>query len=116
MNSQTSSSRADLELVEVVLREVLMGDFKQEAKADATSLDHMLVHIVNMQEALSTSPENYANVAKRLGDFANSTIRMASRNPEAASKLTRLSQALGTASTRLTESASATEMGSDPIS
>jgi hypothetical protein len=104
MNSQTLSSRADLEFAEAALREVLVSEFKQEAKADAESLDRMLVHIVNMHEAISTSPERHANVAKRLGDFAVTTNRMAGRNPVAASKLTRLSQALGTASLRLSES------------
>ena len=101
MNSQTMSSRADLEFAEAALREVLIGEFKQDASADARSLDRMLVHIVNMHEAISTSPERHANVAKRLGDFAITTTRMASRNPDVASKLTRLSQALGAASSRL---------------
>jgi hypothetical protein len=78
-----------------------MGEFKRDATADATSLDRMLVHIVNMHEALSTSPERHANVAKRLGDFALVTTRMASRNPQAAPKLTRLSWALGAASLRM---------------
>ena len=105
MNSQTLSSRADLEFAEAALRDVLISEFKQEAKADAESLDRMLVHIVNMHEAISNSPERHANVAKRLGDFAVTTNRMAGRNPVAASKLTRLSQALGNASMRLSESA-----------
>jgi hypothetical protein len=106
MNSQTLSSRADLEFAEATLREVLISEFKQEAKADAESLDRMLVHIVNMHEAISNSPERHANVAKRLGDFAVTTNRMAGRHPDAAPKLTRLSQALGNASQRLSESAS----------
>jgi hypothetical protein len=106
MNSQTLSSRADLEFAEAALREVLISEFKQEAKADAESLDRMLVHIVNMHEAISNSPERHANVAKRLGDFAVTTNRMAGRNPVAASKLTRLSQALGNASQRLSTPAS----------
>lgn len=103
MNSQTSTSRADLEFAEAALREVLVEDFKKEARTDALSLDRMLVHIVNMHEAISSSPERHANVAKRLGDFAITTTRMASRNPDAATRLTRLSQALGAASQRLSE-------------
>jgi len=103
MNSQTVSSRADLEFAEAALREVLIGEFKEDGRADARSLDRMLVHIVNMHEAISRSPENYANVAKRLGDFAVTTTRMANRNPDVAPKLTRLSQALGAASQRLSE-------------
>jgi len=103
MNSHTLSSRVDLEFVEAALREVLVEEFKRDARSDAMSLDRMLVHIVNMHEAISTSPERHANVAKRLGDFAVTTTKMASRNPDAASKLTRLSEALGAASQRLSE-------------
>jgi glycerol-3-phosphate dehydrogenase len=102
MNSQTLSSRADLELAEAALREVLIADFGQDAAPDVMSLNRMLVHILNMQEAIATSPE-LANVAKRLGDFALTTTRMVGRNPEVASKLTRLSQLLGVASARLRE-------------
>jgi hypothetical protein len=101
MNSQTLSSRADLEFAEAALRDILVDQFRQDARADAMSLDRMLVHIVNMYEAISTAPEVHANVAKRLGDFALTTTKMASRHPDAASKLTRLSQALGAASSRL---------------
>ena len=101
MNSQTLSSRADLEFAEAALREVLIGEFRRDARADAMSLDRMLVHIVNMRAAIDTSAEQHANVAKRLGDFALSTTRMAGRHPDAAPRLTRLSQALGAASQRL---------------
>jgi hypothetical protein len=104
MNSQTTSSRADLEVAEAAIRDILIGDFKEDAKADAMSLNRMLIHIVNMQEAISTSPETRVNVAKRLGDFASATTRMASRNPDAAPKLSRLAEALGIASARLSES------------
>lgn len=104
MNSQTLTSRADLEFAEVALRDVLVQeDFKTKAKADAMSLDRMLVHIVNMHEAISTSPERHANVAKRLGDFAMTASRMVGRNPEAAPKLARLSEVLSQASVRLSE-------------
>jgi glycerol-3-phosphate dehydrogenase len=103
MNSQTLSPRADLEVSEIALREVLVDSFKQDAKADAMALDRMLAHLVNMNEALSTSSQDDANVAKRLGDFAATATRMASRNPDAAPKLLKLSQALTTASQRLRE-------------
>ena len=90
MNSQVASSRADLEFAESALRDGL-----------ATLLNHMLTHLVNMGEAISTSPERHDNVAKRLGDFAMTTSRMAIRNPDSAPKLTRLTEHLRTASERL---------------
>jgi hypothetical protein len=101
MNSQTSLSRADLEHAEALLREILVEDFEREAKTDAGSLQRMLVHLVNMHVAVTTSPELQANAAKRLGDFAVTTTRMTVRNPEVAPKLNRLSHALRTASERL---------------
>jgi hypothetical protein len=97
------SSQADLEIAEAALRAVLDEDFRTGAKVDAMSLDHMLVHIVNMHAAIGSSPERHANVAKRLGDFAVSTSKMVDRNPQAAPKLTRLTGALLTARTRVGE-------------
>jgi len=101
MNSQTSSSRAELEFAEVALRDVLITEFGEEAKADAKSLGRMLVHLVNMHEAVCVSPDRHADVAKRLGDFAVMASRMAKRNPAASAKLTRLSELMSTASSRL---------------
>ena len=101
MNTKILSSRADLEIAEGSLRSVLIDEFREEAKADAQSLDRMLTHLVNMQGAIADAPEIHTNVAKRLSDFATTTLRMASRNPEAAAKLTRLSVALRSASERL---------------
>ena len=103
MNTKILSSRADLEIAEGSLRSVLIDEFREEAKADAQSLDRMLTHLVNMQGAIGDAPEIHTNVAKRLSDFATTTLRMASRNPEAAAKLTRLSVALRSASERLIE-------------
>lgn len=100
MNSQTLSSRADLEFAEATLRQVLAGPF-QDAKSDAMSLQRMLVHLVNMHQAISMSPERHTNVAKRLGDFATTAARMASRNPEAAPLLTKLSEILRASGVRL---------------
>ena len=104
MNSQTCLTRAELEFAELRLRDILVEEFRTHAKADASSLDRMLVHVVNMNEAISTSPERYADVAKRLDDFAAMTSRMASRNPASASKLTRLSDALRAVSSRIRDS------------
>ncbi len=101
MNSQTSTTRAELELAEVALRDILRGDFTTTAKSDATSLSRILVHVVNMHQAISISPERHATVAKRLGDFAVSTSKMASRNPEAAPKLEQLSGFFRAAGERL---------------
>ena len=103
MNSQLATSRADLELAEAALREVLVSDFQHEAKADGTVLSHMLVHLVNMNVAIADSPGLHHNVVKRLGDFALTSTRMASRNPAATEKLERLADALRTASMRLNE-------------
>lgn len=102
MNSQTLSSRADLEIAEVALREVLAG-IPGDAKGDAVSLRRMLVHLVGMHEALSCSPDGHANVAKRLGDFALTATKIAGREPMAAPKLMRLAGALRCAGDRLGE-------------
>jgi hypothetical protein len=101
MDSHTSTSRAELELAEVTLRGVLGEEFRKEARADAQSLDRMLKHVVNMNGAISESPETHANVAKRLNDFAITTSRMAERHPDAAPQLHRLAEALQKASERL---------------
>jgi|SRR5690349_3280813 len=101
VNSQTSTTRAELELAEVALRDILRGDFTANSRSDATSLGRILVHVVNMHQAISISPERHANVAKRLGDFAVSTSKMASRNPEAAPQLERLSGFFRAAGERL---------------
>jgi len=110
MNSQTCLTRAELEFAELRLRDILVEDFRKDAKADAMSLDRILVHVVNMNEAISTSPESHLNVAKRLDDFAGMTSRMASRNPASASKLTLLSEALRVVSSRLREKPSSVNL------
>jgi hypothetical protein len=105
MNSQASVSRADLEFAEVILRGMLEEEeFREEAKADAGSLDRMLVHLVNMNGVIGSSPDQHPNAAKRLGDFAATTARMADRHPDVASKLHKLSGALRIAGERLGES------------
>ena len=103
MNSQTCLTRAELEFAELRLRDVLDEEFRKDARSDAMSLDRILVHVVNMNEAISTAPETHVNVAKRLDDFAAMTARMAGRNPASASKLTRLSEALRAVSSRIRE-------------
>ena len=101
MNSQTSTTRAELELAEVTLRDILRDEAMASARSDTTSLSRILVHVVNMHQAISISPERHANVAKRLDDFALSASKMASRNPEAAPKLSKLSNAFRAAGERL---------------
>lgn len=101
MNSQTSTSRAELEHAEATLRQILRDDVLSSARSDATSLSRILVHVVNMHQAISLSPERHANVAKRLDDFAASTSKMASRNPAAAPKLSELSNSFRAAGERL---------------
>lgn len=97
------SSRADLELAEVALRDILRAELPPEVKPDGMSLSRMLVYLVNMHAALGTSPDRHADVVKRLDDFATTTSRMAGRNPGAAPKLSRLSESLRAASVRLRE-------------
>ena len=103
MNSQLALSRSDLEFAESALRDILAGDLQRESKADAKALSSILVHLVNMNEAIIVSPEHHLNVVKRLHDFAATADRMAARNPAAAAKLARLSAALRATSLRLSE-------------
>jgi len=93
-------------MAEVALRELLRSEFTESAKSDAASLGRILVHVVNMHEAISISPERHANVAKRLSDFALSTSKMASRHPEAAPKLAQLSESFRAAGERLRQTLS----------
>jgi hypothetical protein len=106
MNAQSTISRANVEQAEAMLRDVLTDDFgpAPESRADAKSLKRMLVHLVNINVAISCSTERHANAAKRLADFSVTTWRMAARNPNVADKLARLTQALRHASLRLKES------------
>jgi len=97
MNSY-NSPRADLEQAEAILRAILRGDFAPDEKPDAATLSRMLVHLVNMQEAIGASTEGHVNIAKRLGDFADTTSRMASRSSNTAPQLTKLSEAFRAAS------------------
>lgn len=101
MNSQTCSSRADIEVAEVALRAVLADEFRKEARSDAQSLDRMLVHLVNMNQFLGATPEIQPNVKKRLGDFAAIATRMANRNPQVGARLKDAAEKLQAASDRL---------------
>jgi len=101
MNSQSYSSRADIEVAELALRAVLVDEFRKEARSDAQSLDRMLAHLVNMNLFLSTSPEILDNVKKRLGDFAAAATRMADRNPDSGPQLKVAAEKLQQASERL---------------
>ena len=97
MNSQVTISRSRLEHAEALLREVLIKDYDDERTGEAGSLGRILVHIVNMQQAVSTSSEGHVNVAKRLGDFAQIMTRVNPPNPDSAARLTRLADALESA-------------------
>ena len=104
MDSRIAISRARLEHAEALLREVLVRDFEGTQPAQAGSLGRMLVHIVNMNQAVSNSSEGHANVAKRLGDFANTTARITVPDADAAARLERLVAALKSAKEGLEES------------
>jgi hypothetical protein len=109
MDSRIAISRARLEHAEALLREVLVRDFENSQPAQAGSLGRMLVHIVNMNRAVSTSTDGHANVAKRLGDFANTTSRITVPDADAAARLERLVAALKSAKEGLEESEAAPE-------
>lgn len=115
MNSQISISRSRLEHAEALLRELLSEDFEGEQKGEAGTLNRMLVHIVNMHQAVSTSAGNEANVAKRLGDFAKSMSRVTPPKPESAAKLERLADALYQAKAGL-EPGEKSEAANDSVS
>ena len=103
MDTRIAISRARLEHAEALLREVLVSDFETAQPAEAGSLGRMLVHLVNMNQAVSTSPEGHANVAKRLGDFATTTSRITVPDPDSAARLARLVAALKSAKEGLEE-------------
>jgi hypothetical protein len=97
MDSRISISRSRLEHAEALLRELLDPEFVDSQPSEAGSLGRMLVHLVNMNHAVSTSTDGYANVAKRLGDFANTTSRITVPDEDAAARLARLVAALKSA-------------------
>ena len=105
MDTRIAISRARLEHAEALLREVLVRDFEASQPAEAGSLGRMLVHIVNMNHAVSTSLDEHANVAKRLGDFATTTARITVPDAESAARLARLVAALKLAKEGLEEEA-----------
>jgi hypothetical protein len=97
MDSDTSISRGRLEHAEGLLREVLIRDYDCESTGDGGSLGRILIHIVNMHRAVSTSTDEHQNVAKRLGDFALALGRVKPQTPDSAARLTRLAGALQSA-------------------
>jgi hypothetical protein len=103
MQSPIPSARAELETAEAELRTLLVGDFRQNAKEDASSLDRILVHIGNIHQAIDVFPDRRANAAKRLEDFAAIAARMTRRHPAATDQLSRLATALRTASLQFRE-------------
>lgn len=94
MDSRIAISRSRLDHAEALLREVLTRDFEDTRPAESGSLGRMLVHIVNMNQAVSTSSDGHENVAKRLGDFALTTSRITVPDAESADRLARLVAAL----------------------
>ena len=103
MDPRITISRSRLDHAEALLREVLVRDFDDSKVAEAGSLGRMLVHLVNMNHAVSTSTDGYANVAKRLGDFANTTARITVPDADSAARLARLVAALKSAKAGLEE-------------
>src|SRR6185295_12139287 len=101
MNSQNLQSRARLEQVEALLRDVLLNDFDGESRGEGGSLGRMLVHVVNIHHAVSLTPEGHENAAKRLGDFARTMERLTARKPESAARLARLAEVMRAASSEL---------------
>lgn len=101
MDSRIAISRARLEHAEALLREVLVRDFENTRAAEGGSLGRMLVHIVNMHQAISTSTDGIANVAKRLGDFALTTSRISVPDANSAARLEQLVAALKSAKSGL---------------
>jgi hypothetical protein len=97
MDSRTSISRGRLEHAEALLREVLIRDYDSAPTGDAGSLGRILIHIVNMHRAVSTSTDAHQNVAKRLGDFAQVLGRVKPPTAGSAARLTRLAGALQSA-------------------
>jgi hypothetical protein len=103
MDSQTAVSRGRLEHAEALLREVLIRDYDSAPTGDAGSLGRILIHIVNMHRAVSTSTDElqHQNVAKRLGDFALVLERVKPPTADSAIRLTRLAGALQSAKSGL---------------
>jgi hypothetical protein len=97
MDSRTSVSRGRLEHAEALLREVIIRDFDADQTGEAGSLGRILIHIVNMHRAVSTSSDEHRNVAKRLGDFALVLRRVTPPTAGSAVRLTRLAGALDAA-------------------
>jgi hypothetical protein len=102
-SSPTPSASADIHNAEETLREVLASGLREEASDSANSLERMLIHLVNMQRAIETTPASFSNVAKRLKDFSATASQMAAKHPVSAGKLEKLSEALRTASSTTLE-------------
>jgi hypothetical protein len=103
MDTRLSISRARLETAEALLREVLAEDYDGEQTSEARTLGRMLVHIVNMHQAVSNSTVDDANVARRLGDFAKSMSRVTPPTEESGVRFKRLTDALISAKAGLEE-------------
>ncbi len=105
MQTNIAAYQADIESAQASLRNVLVGDFRESATVEAGSLARILTHVENIQRAIAESPACHDNAAKRLGDFADITLRMESRFPKWAEKFSAASKSLRAASVRLRDSA-----------
>lgn len=108
MNSETLSCSAHLEEAQALIRNVLLRDF--DSSSDAKSLDRILFHLGNIQQAVSASSESHVNAAKRLGDFALTAERISGRNLGAVAELTRLSDTLRAAGSGIQKSIATREV------
>lgn len=104
MQTNTATYQADIDSAQASLRHVLGGEFRESAAVEAGSLARILVHVENIQRAISESPTCHVNAAKRLGDFADITSRMETRFPAWRDSFSAASKALRAASVRLRES------------
>lgn len=109
MEAQAQTSETHLLQAEALLRDVLEKEFEGSTDGDAASLERMRLHLVNMHRAVATSPEVHANVAKRLGDFAMTTTRLAARWPASSVRMTELANTLRAASSELHAASAATD-------
>jgi hypothetical protein len=97
MTTIPNAGAAAIQNAEHLLREVLDAGLRDQATDAANSLERILVHVKNMQQALESNPGCRLNVVKRLRDFSATTAKMASNYPQSASGLTTLTETLKSA-------------------
>jgi hypothetical protein len=96
-----------LDQAEAQLREIV-GQGLPDAPMDASTLSRITIHIANIKRSVSTSSEDHANAAKRLGDFSDTVTRMAKRakpdEKDMAARMSDLAHTLRSAGTALANS------------